>query len=1110
MTQLSHLTPISTRLINGLSRLQATGLDLPLVPLNDNKQPLGDGWQHRPLKASQLVSAIENGGVTVPIQGKTKKIQLQGFGLLTGRPITLNSVTYYLMALDQDGASAADKIQELSGGQPLPKTVAFSSGRPGRCQYLFLVPEQYKDAIRTKKVKTGVIGDDRKPEQVEFRWTNLQSVLPPSVHPTTGQYHWVSGCAIDEIELAIAPNWIIEQMLIDPTPAATPLLNSISPAPSRHNGSYQQWTDIDFALSYLNALSSYRADDYDEWLAVGMALHSVDDSLLSEWDKWSQQSAKYKSGECEKKWKSFSNNGGVTLGTLAHMAKLDGWQFPFSQNQRNRRIFPHSRQTQNNSANAQVARSSQHPHSTVTGDSPATSDRSTPEQLSLTATVTTVTTLLQNGLKDYEERAELDALQQRSTLSLAAFWELVKALRCSLDEIQPSDTNRLNQLIDWHNATLDFDKILPHPLTTAFLHDAQVLNIDPVSLWQYFLPAVLSLAGKRVNLDVESHRIPAIAWTCLVSESGTGKTRAEAVILAPLKEKQHQEKQRWTQEIKEYKQLLKNSSKDSPSPEPPFPERKYLFEVATIQAVMRRLSEQGLNGSIWARDEIAGLFKSLGQFNALKGDSEGLECLLKMWDGDGSFVDRMDAEEDSYAIAETRLNIAGGIQPGAFRQAFKDPNDPQGLQARFLYAVPKVYKAKRVKGYCQLSDFLPALYSWLDQCPTGTVKLSRDADRYYTYLVEQMGEQAERELTPAIRAWMRKLPTQLLRIALALHLVECYSERQRNFWELQKDTLERALSVCRYYRSAFQVVQEKAANSDSISSILLKIWDMATTQPDGVTPRDIYRGIKAIARRASELGRQVGAYTLELLSKMVEMGKGKIQKEGRFYRFFAVINPPELPNLIINQSSLTSPTGNESQSRPTNSHQETSQSSSIETSLDTELVVNRNPLHYRTEHQDNNGNSSCLVTEVTEAQPQTTQAFELSSVPDVSPVTVETKKEPEAFPKNQKEHKKTEDPIDEQSSQTAFYNEPEIPEENTENLSWLLQFLADLEATPAPHRRFSSNEQLVELFKEAEQRTTSCSEKLKQVCPDYFERFSIALGVVSEALPISEPSATSS
>ncbi len=1129
MTQISHLTPISLRLLNGLRRIATTNLDLPLVPLNNNKQPLGDRWQHRPFSATQLMEAIENGGVNVPIKGKTKQIQPQGFGLLTGRPLTCHNETYYLMAVDQDGASAIDKIQELSGGQPLPKTVAFTSQRPGRCQYLFLVPEQYKDAIRTKKLKTGANGDDNKPEQLELRWTNLQSVLPPSMHPITGQYHWVEGCAIDETEIEIAPTWLLEQMLSDPSPKTPPPSEPKFSSSVHHNGFDRQWTELDFALSYLDALSSYRADDYDDWLTVGMALHSVDDSLLNEWDKWSQRSSKYKPGECEKKWKSFSPNGGVTLGTLAHLAKLDGWRFPFPKTHHD---------TPSPSAQNQFKKG-QTP--TVTGDTSKTSDTSNPVPLSLAETVTTVTATLKQGLQDYEERHQLDTIEARSLITRPAFWELVKALRTSLDEIHPEDHQRFNQLVDWHNATLNLNHILPPTLAKAFIHDGIILNIDPVSLWQYFLPAVLSLVGKRINLDVESHRIPTIAWTCLVGESGTGKSRAEGVILAPLKQRQYQEKKRYRSALKEYLDLLNQKKQDDPSPEPPQPERKYLFEVATIQAVMRRLSEQGLNGSLWARDELAGLFKSLNQFNARSGENEGLECLLKMWDGDGSLVDRVNADNDSYAVEETRLNIAGGIQPGAFRQAFKDPNDPQGLQARFLYATPKIYPAKRVKGYCQLTDLLPPLYHWLDHLPTGTIKLSDEADLRYTHLVEQIGSQAESSPNPAIRAWMRKLPTQLLRIALALHFIEFYCDRNRNFWELQLDTLERAVEVCRYYRSAFQVVQEKASDTDSISSILLKIWDLAITQTNGMTPREIYRHIKAISRRAKELGRTVSAYTLELLSKLVEMGKGKLEKNGRFYRFKAIFNSPpdnppddDNPNRPNCPNPPNHPTGNgeelkEHQGQETDINPVKTEPPQTNKTEATNLVsltsdvaepspqgevkhTNKNAVKNQPMMTDNNsdncqstqppmGNRASGVTQVTEAKTKTGEALSPSPSTEVSPVTIETDSQSSTLEPTQLTPVKTEENQDTFINQKGIDSELEHENDSEDNLQMVLQFLADLESSPAPHSRFISNEQLIELFNQIEHKANSCWQQLLEICPDYYDRIGKAYGMVSQLLP---------
>jgi archaellum biogenesis ATPase FlaH len=121
--------------------------------------------------------------------------------------------------------------------------------------------------------------------------------------------------------------WVIEAMLAEP--------ESTQHEPERHATSYtrkartgEEWSNEEWALSYLSALNPTHTDDYDSWLAVGMALHSVNDSLLIEWDDWSRQSAKYKPGCCDKKWKSF-NRQGVAIGSLAHMAKQDGWRSPF-------------------------------------------------------------------------------------------------------------------------------------------------------------------------------------------------------------------------------------------------------------------------------------------------------------------------------------------------------------------------------------------------------------------------------------------------------------------------------------------------------------------------------------------------------------------------------------------------------------------------------------------------------------------------------------------------------------------------------------------------------------------------------------------------------------
>ncbi|HEY9901451.1 MAG TPA: DUF3987 domain-containing protein, partial [Candidatus Sericytochromatia bacterium] len=850
----------SNQLIKGLSAIPESWV---LTPVKANKACYRTSWQFEaPLSHQEIIAEINSG-------------KAKGYGLRTG------TVSGGIVAIDADGHAAQDKINELSGGVPMPETVAFTSNKPGRCQYLFYIPQEYWGTISTKKIGTSVQDENNKEQKLELRWDGCQSVLPPSVHPETGYYRWVK--SPEEVAIAPAPTWVIEAMLAEP--------ESAQHEPERHATSYtrkartgEEWSNEEWALSYLSALSSYRADDYDDWVAVGMALHSVSDSLLADWDNWSQQSQKYSPGCCEKKWKSFKRQG-LAIGTLAHMAKQDGWRSPFE------------KASGRGGSGGIGGGNHSKPNASVTGDSSLSGDSQNAEILSIAATVTTVTEILKSGFSDWLELNKLEAVRVKSELSnKQAFYALVSGIKSQIDEVQPEDEVRLQSLINWHSTELDFQRALPS-MAEDILHDATILNVDPIGIWQYLLTTVLSLTGKRVNLVLDSHEIPAIAWTGILGESGAGKTRVEKLVTSPLKQLQKLARERFTAEVAEWEEKVANW-KEGDGRKPPKPvERKYLFDVATIQAVMRRQSEQGMNGSLWVRDELIGIFQSFGQFN--KGENEALSCLLAAWDGGSTQVDRVN-QEDSYIIDSSRLSITGGIQPGVFKKIFKDPNDSQGLQARFLFAAMKPRKPKRVKGFCRLSEKLPPMYQWLDNLPEGKVKLSSAADRYYDKLYEQIGEQAMNTAMPAIRAWMFKLPGQLLRIALALHLIECYHDPNRPMWSLQKDTLERAVLFAQYYRSTFHIIQTTAVDTDDISAILLQIWDKALTRhPEGISTRDAYREIKAIQYRAKDAGRPVAAYTADLFGKLQQMGKGSVVKNGRLIKFVANLTPPPIsPNDI--------------------------------------------------------------------------------------------------------------------------------------------------------------------------------------------------------------------
>lgn len=127
------------------------------------------------------------------------------FGKATGIGLKLGNG---LLAVDIDGESAAKLLLKLSGQNSLPVTTAWTSGRPGRRQYLLSVEEKNWFRCRNLRIGTGVVGDDGKEECLEFRWAGTQSVVPPSIHPLTNQpYKWINNPL--QTPPALAPEWLI-------------------------------------------------------------------------------------------------------------------------------------------------------------------------------------------------------------------------------------------------------------------------------------------------------------------------------------------------------------------------------------------------------------------------------------------------------------------------------------------------------------------------------------------------------------------------------------------------------------------------------------------------------------------------------------------------------------------------------------------------------------------------------------------------------------------------------------------------------------------------------------------------------------------------------------
>ena len=84
------------------------------------------------------------------------------------------------------------------------------------------------------------------------------------------------------------------------------------------------------AIKALEKIDPARCDDYinekkASWIGVGMALYQLKEIGFAYWNMWSMKSAKYKDGDCEKKWRTFATEreNKITLASLFYWAEQD-------------------------------------------------------------------------------------------------------------------------------------------------------------------------------------------------------------------------------------------------------------------------------------------------------------------------------------------------------------------------------------------------------------------------------------------------------------------------------------------------------------------------------------------------------------------------------------------------------------------------------------------------------------------------------------------------------------------------------------------------------------------------------------------------------------------
>lgn len=273
--------------------------DWALIPLDGRKRPidpdtgdLKDDWQQQDGYDVDGISAL-NG-------------QVHAVGLMLGEK------SGGVLQVDYDGPASPAKFQEVYGKSPkdLPRTIGVTSGKESRGSRFILVDRDWWDSLRGRKAWKDADGDIC----LELRWAGHQAVIAGK-HPETNGYSWMANSSPADLEMAMAPDWLLEPLI-------------------RTEATYEpvqvSAEDAQRAIAMLQCIDPNSRTNYDGWLEIGMALHHTDEGLLFDWIEWSKQMPNFDEAECLQKWQGFADYKGqpLTIGTLHHYAKKGGYIEP--------------------------------------------------------------------------------------------------------------------------------------------------------------------------------------------------------------------------------------------------------------------------------------------------------------------------------------------------------------------------------------------------------------------------------------------------------------------------------------------------------------------------------------------------------------------------------------------------------------------------------------------------------------------------------------------------------------------------------------------------------------------------------------------------------------